>query len=52
MEKCYVNVRKAELKRQMDKRIKDLEEIDRYEAFAKEDEALKTMLDAYKELNQ
>lgn len=44
--------RKAELKRQMDKRIKGLEEIDRYEAFAKEDEALKIMLDAYKELNQ
>lgn len=44
--------RKAELKRKMDQRIKGLEEIDRYEAFAKEDEALKTMLDAYKELNQ
>lgn len=44
--------RKAELKRLMDQRIKGLEEIDRYEAFAKEDEALKTMLDAYKELNQ
>lgn len=44
--------RKAELKRLMDQRIKGLEEIDRYEAFAKEDEALKTMLEAYKELNQ
>lgn len=44
--------RKAELKRLMDQRIKGLEEIDRYEAFAKEDEALKAMLDAYKELNQ
>lgn len=39
-----------ELKKSMDKAIKEMQEVDKYEMYAKQNPALKDMLDKYKEL--
>lgn len=47
-----VNKRKAaeDLKKSMDKAIKEMQEVDKYEMYAKQNPALKDMLDQYKKL--